>query len=99
MAAYDSWNVAFGSPSAWGIAWVHSGIAPAPPVYPPPQTPGQRSIASGLVGGGIALGGLVRNVQPFERKPIVERFSYETETQDRRDIEAIVKMLLKGGFL
>ncbi len=30
--AFDSWGLAWGNPSAWGSAWVHSGATPAPVV-------------------------------------------------------------------
>ena len=30
MAAFDSWGTSFGSPSAWGVAWLHSGAQPTP---------------------------------------------------------------------
>lgn len=73
-----------------------SGTAPTPPPPPPPQIILQP--AAPPAGGGMAVGRTQIHPQ-FTAKPKPYVYTRNTENQDRADILAIIRMLVKGGFL
>lgn len=71
-------------------------LAPSAPVDQGQSIPIPPS--GGVAGGGIAVGP-VRIQAPFVPEKKLYRFKHNTENSDRRDIQDIMEILAKGGFL